>query len=186
MKDSIDKNLEFKLTLFAGLVGAWWWILRLASKFDLTKEDAFYSLSFVALSFLVFLPLAYLFLMLVLTFFSAANKSSAVKKRIKTEYEKVSKLFFNQLAWMFLILPIGIFLAVFFKTKTLFSVIVSVLYLVLFIFLFFKVFPPKEWKKENVFSAFKSGLFFSGSMFVYIFIFSFVYSFAKVFDKYFG
>lgn len=171
MKDSIDKNLEFKLTLFAGLFGVWWWILHFASKFDLSKEVDFSTLSFIIISFFVFYPLLNLIEMLVYIFLY--QRSSVADTKLKEMYKKASNRFFSWLALLFLIIPLLIVIFIFAQTEIITAIVVSALYLIIVGLFFVRFFKFRDFGENYlVFSAWAAG---------YILIFIFGYAIAKFF-----
>jgi hypothetical protein len=173
MKDSIDNNLEFKLTLFAGLIGVWWWILDFASKFDLNKEGAFATYSFLIISFFVFYPLLNLVEMLVYIFLR--QKDVEENKKMINKYNAASRRFFSWLALLFLIFPVTAFLFVFAQSEIIISIIVSLAYFVVVGYFFIKFFKRLDFGNKYYIPL----LWLAG----YAFIFIFVYAFARTFSK---
>jgi hypothetical protein len=173
MRDLIDNNLEFKLTLFAGLLGTWWWILDFASKFDLKKEGNFTTLSFFVVSFFVFYPLLNLLEILVYTFLYQRN--GVADKKLEERYKNASSRFFSWLALLFLIFPLLLIIFVFAQTEVIISIAISILYLLVVGFFFARFFKFSDFGKYYwVFGAWFTG---------YVLVFFFVYAFARVFGK---
>lgn len=173
MKDSIDKNLEFKLTLFAGLFGVWWWIVHFSSKFDLSKEIDLSTLSFIIISFFVFYPLINLIEMLVYIFLY--QRSSVADKKLKEMYKKASNRFFSWLALLFLILPLLIVIFIFAQTEIITTIVISVLYLIIVGLFFARFFKFRDFGENYwIFSAWVT---------VYVLIFIFGHAIAKFFIK---
>lgn len=96
MKDSIEKNLEFKTFLFVTLTGSWIWIInKYLSFIPLNNENSLFSFLMVIFSHIVFYPALILAIMLVYSSVYQVEENEEKIKELKIKYKKYSVLFFK-------------------------------------------------------------------------------------------
>lgn len=96
MKDSVEKNLEFKTFLFVTLTGSWIWIINKYLTFvPLNNENSVFSFLMVIFSYIVFYPALILAIMLVYSSVYQIEEDEEKVKELEVKYKKYSVLFFK-------------------------------------------------------------------------------------------
>jgi hypothetical protein len=130
MKDSIDKNLDFKLLIFITLLGAWIWLLKYY--ISLIPLNSKHDISFcvIVASYIIFYPLVRVGMMLIYSSLYQIEEREDKIKELENSYGKNAKAFFGWWPIVLTMAPIFLFIAIL-GDKFVITLIISILYIFL-------------------------------------------------------
>ncbi|HOZ53214.1 MAG TPA: hypothetical protein PK142_00875 [bacterium] len=175
MKDSIEKNLEFKTFLFVTLTGSWIWIINnYLSLVPLNDKNSLFSFLMVVFSYIVFYPALILAIMLVYSSVYQAEEDEEKIKELEIRYKKYSILFFNWWPATIIMAPALFVVSIISSLQGLIVLIITFLLVLIVWRKFFK----KIFTWKDIEGFYKK---FLRSFFVYCFFFCFFNLFCLVF-----
>lgn len=148
MKDTIEKNLEFKTFAFVTLLGAWIWMIKYYLTLIPLLGNDYISFPIIIFSFIIFYPLFPLGMMLVYSSLYQIEDREEKIIEIEKKYIEKSKVFFGW--WPIVIIIAPAFLMVcLFKNLPMVLVLIGITLCVFIIKISFfnKIFSWKDIKK---------------------------------------
>ncbi len=113
MKDSIDKNLEFKSFIFVTLLGAWLWLLKYYISIPSVSGKKVIPLLIMSASYIIFYPLIPLGMMLIYSSIYQIEEKKEQIEELVEKYKNSAKAFFGWWPIVLLMSPIFILISIF-------------------------------------------------------------------------
>lgn len=149
MKDSIDKNLEFKTFAFITLLGAWIWLIKYYLSIIPLSSNDYISFPIIIFSFIIFYPLFPLGMMLVYSSIYQVEDREEKIIEIEKQYNDKSKVFFGWWPIVITIAPAFLMFCLFKNSPAVLALVaISLCVFIIKITCFNKIFSWKDIKKH--------------------------------------
>lgn len=149
MKDSIDKNLEFKTFAFVTLLGSWLWLIKFYLSLIPLSGNDYISFPIIIFSFIIFYPLFPLGMMIVYSSLYQIEDREEKIIEINKKYTENAKAFFGWWPIVIMIAPAFLMVCIFKSSPMVLGLIaIASCVLIIKISFFNKIFSWKDIKSH--------------------------------------